>query len=337
MKESIALIMALCMAISMTACGDSDDSSKSSKKSKDSSSVSQSEESKPADDSKDEIGSSNDTASSEEESSSEPDSDDPSGNTAAVNVNPFGKNLGVPELEEIVNNLKATDYEGGKVYLEAAFKNFLFVPEDGSDLYYELLDNNTLSYYPTKEEESFTTNEMNYTVAFHYNENGDNVPLLFGREVSDIGYGESANGVAFTYGFTQYSKVLGNTGNLYGKDDKFGSMTSIFGDEEYHSYEGISVKEMISADNCYEIVSALMDAYGEPKSTEEGELYLTTAQGTNVEKWKVGDTITKDLLKTITSHYAHLACCWENTPVGKISVWGLFGQNSAGVVLTVEW
>lgn len=32
-----------------------------------------------------------------------------------------------------------------------------------------------------------------------------------------------------------------------------------------------------------------------------------------------------------------LACCWENTPAGKVDVLGFFGNGSATVILTAEW
>ena len=249
----------------------------------------------------------------------------------ATSAKAFGKNLGISELEEIVKNLKATDYEGGKKYLEAAFEDFLFDPRSNIDIFNELIDHSAASNYPTNEVKSFSTGKPYFSVNFHYTDKKDNVPLLFGRELSSVGYGEEASGIAFSYSFSQYSEAIGNTGNLYGKKyvDRNGeNMTDIY-ESPYGSkagkYDGTDLRKMISADNCYEVISALIDAYGEPKATD------------NAMDWNVGDTITKDKLKTIIEKYTHFSCCWKDTSVGKIDVVGFFGDNSSVVILTVEW
>ena len=332
-KKRLISFLAAAAMLALTACGDSEDSSKSkSKKDKaDSSSVVESESSSSSTD--------EGTTDAVTDSSSETMTEESQNDTSVSGVSAFEKELGMKELEEIVNNLKATDYEGGKSYLESAFKNFLFEPDSGSALFDELLENNTLSNYPTSEKDSYITQQKYFSIPFHYTENNDTVPLLFGRELSSIGYGESANGLSFSYSFGQYSKANGNTGNFYGKTYKYEfspskpEMTNIFASTlEGDDYDGIRAMEKISADNYYEIVTALIDIYGEPKATNSGIYYEP-----EVYSWNEGDTITKDSLKAITSNATDLSCCWENTPIGKISDTGFFGNDSALVILSIEW
>ncbi|MBO6140383.1 MAG: hypothetical protein J6O40_01190 [Ruminococcus sp.] len=337
-KKRLISFLAAAAMLALTACGDSEDSSKSkSKKDKaDSSSVVESESGSSSTD--------EGTTDAVTNSSSE---DIPADSEQEADSQALGKDLTLDDFEELVKQSKSLDYESGKAYFESAFKNFLYEVDLGdinSEFYDELEQSaRAFGYYPTSEvsDRDSITGRAHFHINFHYTDSEDTVPTLLGRELTNVSLDKNTDGsissVSFVYGFDQYSKANGNTGNLYGKtyksDASVGNpeMTDIFEHKPDGEYDGSELRRKINIDNFKEIVSALTDAYGIPTvESDDSDVFF---------KGDAFDEKALENLDSIANLSSMLNIFWDNTPVGKVSISGLFSSGLSDtdlIILTAE-